>query len=184
MEQLAVLAGDTAQYVERLSRPGFALQVTGACGRGKTTHLLALREHFPDVPYRHYPEGGPRPHVPSAPLLFLDETQRLSKRTRQRLFRRPASFVIGTHEDHRAELERAGLDHCAVELRGLSPQRLSAILERRIEAARRSSGAVPSFDTQSVQLLIDRFGDDVRSIESYLYEIFQRLETPEPLHLR
>ncbi len=181
--RLAVLGADAARYIERLRQPGFVLQVIGECGRGKTTHLLALREHFPEAPYRHCPEGGPRPRVPSAPLLFLDETQRFSGRARRQLFRRPASFVVGTHEDHRAEFEWAGLEHRTLELRGLSPQRLSAIVACRIEAARRGPGPVPVLEAGSVRFLTDHFGDDVRGVENYLYEIFQGLETPGSVRL-
>lgn len=182
--QLAVLDVDVVPYLERLTRPGFALQILGECGRGKTTRLLALREHLPTAPYLHLPEGGPCPHVPRARVLFLDETQRFSRWQRRQLWRRPASFVIGTHQDHRAEFERAGLQHETLELRGLSPEQLSAILARRIEAARRGPGEVPTLEAASVQQLIDRFGDDVRRVEGYLYEVFQRLRTPGPVRLR
>lgn len=182
--QLAVLDIEVAPWLERLREPGFALQITGECGRGKTTHLLALRQSFPNAPHLYRPEDEPSPRVPHAPLLFLDEMQRFSAWTRGRLLRRSASFVIGTHGDHRAEFRRAGLDYGTLELRGLSPERLRVILERRVEAARRAPGPVPTFEPATIHALIEHFGDDLRSIQDHLYEVFQRLDAPRPVRLR
>ena len=182
--QLAVLDVEISPWLERLRKPGFALQIMGECGRGKTTHLLALRRSFPSAPYLYHPEDEPSPRVPLAPLLFIDEMQRFSAWTRWRLLRRSASFVIGTHGDHRAEFRRAGLDYGMLELRGLSPERLRAILERRVEAARRAPGPVPTFEPATIHALIERFGDDLRNTQDHLYEVFQRLDVTRPVRLR
>jgi hypothetical protein len=76
----------------------------GDCGRGKSTHLHALHAQYPDVPLT-YVGPGERPRIPAAPVVFVDEVQRLSRRRRARLFRRRASFVLTSHEDHGHELE-------------------------------------------------------------------------------
>lgn len=174
---------DIEPFVSRLQTPGFVLQVLGEAGRGKTSHLLALHRQFPSAPYLHYPEGGPRPSVPDAPLVFLDETQRFSRRERSALFRRASSFVIATHEDHTREFNRADLQHETLHLRGVTSSHLKAIFTRRIEAARRSPGPVPTLDDALIHKLICSFGDDIRASENYLYEVFQALETPRPVTL-
>lgn len=174
---------DLERFIPYLSQPGFALQVLGEPGRGKTSHLLALRKHFPDAPYVHYPEAGPRPHVPSAPLLFLDETQRFSPRDLKTSLKQSASFVVGTHQDHANVFTSLGLEHHSIHLKGLDPEHLSEIVRRRLEAARRGPGPIPYFETELIRSLVHRFGDDVRATEHYLYEIFQTLECVGPVKI-
>jgi hypothetical protein len=101
LEERAKLAMvEVSRLVEKLRLPGFVVQFIGEKGYGKTTHLLALKEYFPDAPYFHFPENRKIPPIPSAPVLFLDETQQLPRRLRKRLFRRNSAFAISTHEDH------------------------------------------------------------------------------------
>ena len=99
--ELAVVEVDS--LVPRLKRPGYAVQFMGPKGRGKTTHMLALVRQFPDARYVHVGENQ-RPPIPHSHPLFVDEIQRVPRWRRRRLFRRPVSLVIGTHEDFRSEL--------------------------------------------------------------------------------
>jgi hypothetical protein len=173
---LAVVDRDLlARLVRSLAEPGFAVQFTGDCGRGKSTHLHAIRAHFPAAPYLYFEEGARPPPVPRAPVLFLDETQRLPQRTRHRVFRRHVAIAIGTHADHSRELARAGLRFETVRLDGFTPARLHRIIERRIEWARRAPGLIPSLGPDGVARLSDRFDGDLRAIESHLYDVFQSL---------
>lgn len=165
-----------APLVRSLAEPGFAVQFTGECGRGKSTHLHALRAHFPDAPYLYFAEGARPPPIPRAPVLFLDETQRLPWRTRRRVFRRGVTLAIGTHRDHSGELARAGLRFETVRLDGFTPVRVHRIIERRIEWARRAPGPVPWLGLDGVARLSDRFGGDLRAMESHLYDVFQQLD--------
>jgi hypothetical protein len=175
--ELAVVGIDVERIVSRLGEPGFAIQVLGRQGRGKSSHLFALRRHFPDAPYTHIALGAPVPDIPYAPVHFIDEMQRIPRSRRMRIFRRPASFVIGSHRDHRWEFRRAGLVFETVRLRGLTVERLQAIVDRRIDWARRDADKpVPRLSEAALATLIARYGDDVRAIESHLYEVFQRLE--------
>jgi hypothetical protein len=173
---LAVIDPDLLdRLVRSLSQPGFAVQFLGECGRGKSTHLHALRAHFPDAPYIHFAEGERPAPIPVAPVLFLDETQRLPWRTRRRVFRRDVALAIGTHRDHSRELTRAGRRVETVYLEGFAAPRLHRIIERRIEWARRGPGPIPSVGRENVGRLRDRFGGDLRAIEDHLYDVFQAL---------
>lgn len=179
--ELAVL--DPQPYLELLRAPRAALQFMGDKGRGKTTHLLTLRALQPG-PYLHLPEEGPLPEVPlREPLLYLDETQRLPRRVRKALYRGPSRLVLGAHEDHAPELRRAGRPVTTIMIgASLNEERLGQILVRRIEAARRGPGPVPEVPGSALETLLERFGDDLRAIEHYLYERFQALE--EPCHVQ
>ncbi len=171
LAQLAVV--QVEQYVDRLKRPGYALQFLGQMGRGKTTHLLALREFFPQAPYFHFVENAPIPHIPLAPLLFLDETQRLPASLRKHIFSRKTSFVIATHVSHSAEFIKVGLEYETVNLRGLPPTKLKRIIERRIEWARRGPGPVPNVPESGIGKLIKIYGDDLVAILARLYDEIQ-----------
>jgi hypothetical protein len=164
-----------------LSEPGFAVQFMGDCGRGKSTHLHALRARFPDAPYVYFAEGERPQPIPRAPVLFLDETQRLPWRTRHQLFRRGVALALGTHRDHSRELVRAGCRVETVRLTGFPTPTLRRIIERRIEWARRGPGPVPALGPGSVARLHDRFDGDLRAIEDHLYDVFQTLSAPEEL---
>jgi len=171
--ELAVV--DVDRLVPRLREPGSAVQLTGDKGRGKTTHMLAIMRHFPGAVYVHVGENE-RPRILHGHPLFVDEIQRLPRRTRRRIFRRPVSLCLGTHEDLSSELARAGFEVHTLEVGGaLDAGRLRRILNRRIEAARRGSGPLPQVRIQTAQALIDRFGDDVRAIQWQVYDLFQDL---------
>ncbi len=174
MAALAVV--NVEAHVERLKTPGFAVQYLGEAGRGKSTHLMALHRFFPDMPYLRFPENTRIPRIPHAPVLFLDETQRLPRRLRARLFSRRGSFVIGTHEDHSGELAQAHVETVTTHLRGMTPDRLGQIIERRLEWARRGPGPLPRLSTPRIGRLIEVYGDDLSAILACLYEEFQTLD--------
>lgn len=162
--------------VPRLER-GSVVQFIGAEGRGKTTHLLALTRLHPDATYEYLPEGARRfvTSVGSTPLLLLDEAQRLCRRERRRLFRSFPCLAVATHED----LSRsAGVPVQTLRVGGIDVERLARILDRRLEWARRGPGPLPRFGCDACSRLIERFGDNLRAIEDYLYEVFQRLREP------
>ena len=173
---LAVIdAEQLSELTERLARPGFAVQVVGDCGRGKTTHLLALRRAFPEAPWVRV-DPDTRPRIPEGTPLFLDEAQYLSSWRRRRLYRRgERSLALGTHVDLRAELERAGYEvHTIRPAENISVDRLEAIFRARIDWARRGPGPVPVVPPRTVDALVALFGDDLRAMEGALYEALQQ----------
>ena len=170
---------DIAGLPERLRSPGFVVQVVGERGHGKTTHLMAIRAQLPaETPYFHLKEGEAIPRFPDAPILLVDETQRMTRDERRRLFQKDRSCAIGTHEDHSAELDEAGLEYVTIRACGLSPVQLQEAANRRIETARRNRGPVPTLSLETAEKLVEHFGGDVRQIEHRLYEMVQQLEGP------
>jgi len=172
---------DVDEHIDVLrSNSSFAVQFVGNCGRGKTTHMLALHRAFPGSPYVYVPEDGPVPRMPTPAEdgpLFIDEMQRVPRRTRREVMRRGRPLVIGTHRDHTRELRRHGY---AVETirpaAEMDAARLREIVHRRIEWARRGDGDVPRVSESTISSLLSRYGDDVRAIEGHLYDVFQQLE--------
>jgi hypothetical protein len=151
---------------------GEVVQVLGAAGRGKTTHLLAWHAAHPGAHYEYLAEGQSEltTPAPSDPF-FLDEAQRLNSRSLRHLFDSVPRLVLATHSDL-SPLTRRRVR--SIELRGLDARRLGQIVERRIESSRRHAGPVPTLSAETLERLIEDHGDDVRSIEARLYDAFQR----------
>lgn len=169
---------DIESIVGQLSDRRAAFQFIGDKGRGKTTHLLALKARFLHAAYVHIPEDE-KPPIPVGDPLMIDEAQRLSRWTRCRVFRCNAPLVLGTHEDYSVELRRAGREVTTIEVGGqLDANRLQQLLERRIEFARRGEGSVPRVTRKAIDHLLLKFGNDVRAMEGRLYEVFQTLTEP------
>lgn len=173
--RLAVV--DIDSYLGRLREPGFVVEFIGESGRGKTTHMRALWDHFRDAPFV---KAAPNPRayrIVPAPVIFIDEAQFIKRWHHiPRVFRKSRSFVVGTHVSLASTYERAGLDYESVEVGGVDLASVAQIIERRLEWARRGPGALPRVTNAAVVALVDRHGDDRRAIERHLYEVFQRLE--------
>jgi hypothetical protein len=179
--ELAVV--DLESIVGQLDDRRTAFQFIGEKGRGKTTHLLALKVRFPNAAYVHIPEDE-KPPIPVGNPLLIDEAQRLPRWKRWRVFRRIVPLVLGTHEDYSGELRRAGREVTTIEVGGrLGTSRLQQLLERRIEFARRGEGTVPHVTRKAIDNLLLRFGNDVRGMEGRLYEVFQTLTEPSDVEV-
>ncbi|MEY4530498.1 MAG: hypothetical protein RLZZ156_1219 [Deinococcota bacterium] len=167
---------DLAVQMPKFSlEPKKAILILGEKGRGKTTHLLALHQKNLDAPYLHLPEFGKHPSIPPTELIFLDEAQRLPRLTRRLIWQRAKTWVIASHENHSRELEQAGFKVEILHLTGLTLEKLEAVIEKRLEWARRSDLEPPRIPQQKLEQLLKQFGDDLRSIEGALYDEYQKL---------
>lgn len=165
---------DVERWLPKLQTERIALQFLGECGRGKSTHLLALLAHCPQGEYVYLPEDGPLPQIPQGRPLFIDESQRLPRWKRWQVFRRRVPLVLGTHTDLRKPLERAGYQVesvCVAQL--ATAERVQVACNRRIELARLNAGLIPQVTLQRARELIERFGNDMRSMETQLYHDFE-----------
>ena len=178
-ERIAAAVVDVAAIEPLLNRPRVALQFYGDCGRGKTTHLLALLDHLQNAQYVYLPEDERCPPIPTptaGATLIIDEAQRLPFWIRRRIFKRGGPLILGTHRDFRDRLRRFGYQvHCIPFENQLRPARLREIINRRIELARFRAGDIPQISLQASQQLCDRFGDNIRAVESILFDSFQSM---------
>ena len=170
--RLAVVGFELEQVAAQLSEPGFALQLLGECGRGKSTHLHALHARFPNMPVT-YVDVGARPRIPRAPLVFIDESQHLTARARRRLFRRRASFVLATHVCHADELAAAGHRVETFRVGGVDEDRVREMVARRLEWARLGPGPLPAIPDALLRELAAEHGDDLRGLGDALYDWIQ-----------
>ena len=179
-EWLRVVHIEMAPLLERLGQPGVAIQFIGDQGRGKSTHMRALHQHQPDAPfvYLHdrsqYPE--PHPKIPTSKICFIDESQRMNGWLRWRHFRSHRNLILGTHEDHTAHLERKGFRVHTVNVHQPDPEVIKLILKRRVVFARRTIKALPIMTDSYLDQLISEHGDDIRTMETLLYDDYIDVE--------
>jgi hypothetical protein len=167
---------DLEHYTDRLKEPGFAIQFLREGTSGKTTHLLALRRRFPGAPYVCVTVQDRTPTIPKAPVLFIDQMQRMPRARRIEILRRPASFAIVSHMNHEHEFKRARLTYELIKLSGLDVERLHESINKRIIRARRSEDLpVPTVSVEACASLISRFGDSLLAIHTCLYDLFQEM---------
>ncbi|HAC89496.1 MAG TPA: hypothetical protein DCF63_02525 [Planctomycetaceae bacterium] len=166
---------DVDQWRVALEDSRTVLQFIGPCGYGKTTHLLAIEKCCPSFRYIYLPEQSPRPVVPDERPLMIDEAQRLGFWRLRRVLTLGGPLVLATHVDHSAAIARAGLRCLTVDvtLSG-SVGRLKEILNRRVEASRLREGDLPVITDHQASHLQSRWGGNIRGIEHFLFEQFQR----------
>ena len=152
------------------------LQVIGEKGFGKTTHLLAIAKLFPDSVYIHIPEGEYATISAAGEPLLIDEAQRLTLWQRLWLFRSQRTLVLGTHRDFTQHLKWAGRSVLTLDAaRHTNPERIEQILNDRIRSVRRSADPIPTVTSATTKTLFALYGNDLRSIQHHLYEVFQNL---------
>lgn len=166
---------DVERWLPSFEHPGQAIQFIGDCGRGKSTHLLAIRAAHADSTYTYLPEDGPHPVVSLGTPTIIDEAQRLGCRPRRKVLLSQQPLVLGTHVDLTNVLKRYGYQVQTVEVHSLIEiDHLAKVFNRRIEAAAlRPDQSVPEIKRSEIAILSKRFGTDIRAMEGYLYERFQ-----------
>ncbi len=173
-ERTNLAVADIGPWLAHLTNHSSVVQFIGECGRGKSTHLLALAKQLPAARFIYIPEQGPTPPLPDFRPLIVDEAQRLSNRQRNQLARSGGPLVLGSHCDHTHQFQRHGLTvHTVLVAELVTPSAIFTILNHRIEASRHQTGQVPSISMQFAVRLFEQFGSDMRGIEHYLYSQFQ-----------
>jgi hypothetical protein len=172
---------DTAPLVQALRTPGTAVQLIGRCGRGKSSHLLALHRELPESTYARLWTDRALPADLSGEVLLIDEADAVSPWRRLALVRRGRSVAVAVHTDQSWLLRLAGFRVQSVAVGTVDRTRLRAIVQRRIEFARLGPGPLPGIPDRVLDALIARHGDDVRAMEDPLYEAFQTLVRIEDL---
>lgn len=170
-QRTAAAVVDIDDHVQWLAGARRAVQFIGDCGRGKSTHLLAMLHRFPTAAHVYLPAIGPTPEIAHGDPLLIDEAQRLAWWTRRSVFRRGVALILGTHADLISPLTRAGYKVRTIQVsENLDGPRLCEILNRRIELARLGPGKIPEITVVEAARLVARFGNDIRSTEAFLYE--------------
>jgi hypothetical protein len=164
------------------------LQILGELGHGKTSTLLGLAQQFRRawcrVAYEYLPIGHDSftSMLSSLDVFLLDEVQRLRPDERGRLLAAATAglwLVVGSHEDLDPLFTGASLPLSTVRLDKAAPNHLAALLARRLAAAALPNSPLSvTFDPGALDYLEATFGSNLRAMEHFLYEVFQRLDAP------
>jgi len=173
---------DISHLPKLLNKPRTAIQFLAPHGRGKTTNLLALHALLPEVSYTQL-HAGDNPSFSACDVRFIDSVENLSRGSRKALYQATQSIALTTHKSLSSELKRNGYHVVTIKVSTNDPQVLQDIFNRRIEYARRGPSSIPQVSLDDIKFLKNRFKNDIRSMEHYLYDVFQKLEAPELLHL-
>ena len=174
-ERTSLAVVDVADIASRVKAKRNAVQLIGRCGNGKTTRMLVLSRHFSDSSYTYLPEDKPCPPIPEGCPLLIDEAQRLPKAVLQSLVASGLPMVLATHRNLIRPLRRGGYEVTTMRIGKNNDAKLVCeVMNRRLIASCLDDALpVPQMTQQDAQLLVDRFGTNLRAIESYLYEVVQ-----------
>lgn len=177
-----------------LEEPTPLLQICGIKGAGKTSVLYALMNEFSRIGsapvYTYVPpdQAPPKLEIDKSPML-VDEAQRLPRRSRLRLYRKALALtlnsihnprlILATHEDFSGEFSQFPLEFETIQLTAPGETDLTLLLEKRIQHFASGAASSVRFEPGAVRYLSNKFGDDLRSMETFLYTYFQTIPDQE-----
>jgi hypothetical protein len=179
------------QPIEEAFKRGDNLLILGKRGRGKSTTLRTLirRVEWQEkhVAYERLPFGKWRYQTDFSKLdaFAPDEAQRLAVWEWHQLLNRARDgmrLIMGSHRNDKWLFQFAGIPLTVFHLGKLNtPQHLQQVLQRRIEYFALNSQPLVTLDESAVNYLHQQYGDNLRGIEHFMYEVFQQLH--EPTHI-
>ncbi len=168
------------------------LQILGQRGRGKSTALHYLvhyfRYHGQATAYERLPrlQWWFQTELTTLDVFALDEMQRIAPWQAARLFQamRGKRLIVGSHVDHRLAFWLRGWDVTTIRLnQQANRDRLARILAQRLDAFRvdETKPAALWFTPAAVDWLWATYKSDLRSMNFFLYDVFQKVTTPGPV---
>jgi hypothetical protein len=159
------------------------LQVIGDRGRGKSTTLHWLCDHFrmqgDSVAYERLPRWHFNYHtdISSLDCFVLDEAQRLFILNQHRLFREAQGkhLMIGTHHSWERAFRRYGWQLTTVHIgKQTTREHIQHILDKRLTVFATGKGTLVYFDDSAIDYLWERWRDNLRGMEYFLYDALQK----------
>ncbi len=175
-KELAVVNIDSLKA--SLNKEAVAIQFLADHGRGKTMHLLFLHRYYSSAEYIKIYQDD-KPAFSMQAVRFVDSVENLSKKSRFDLYNKTSSIAFTTHTDLSGELTDAGFNVITQNICMDDESILNQIFSRRIKYAQRNAGHVPVVNQLAIKKLKTLYGDDIRSMEAHLYELFQSLKRIE-----
>jgi hypothetical protein len=152
-----------------------ALQFLDPPGRGKTTHLLALRRTMPESAFVRARDL--RVAAVSRRALLLDDAHLVAGWRRALCWTRAGAVALTTPRDLTRELRLFGFEvRTERPSAAWTPERLHAVVTRRVDAARLHHARGPAPDAATLDALYCRYGTDARATLDALYFDFQHRE--------
>ena len=162
--------------IHRLIHPEnkLIIELVGAKGRGKTSHLKLIQQQYPNAPIFLLNSAKEFENIKknTSNLIFIDSIHQLSLKQRLKLFKQNKTIVLTTHWPRYFEYSIAKATFKSYAFKGISPQKLALILQNRVGLASNIPPAQIILNQRLIKKLIHQFKDDYRGILNYLYEEF------------
>ena len=152
------------------------IELVGAKGRGKTSHLKLIHQQYPNAPIFLLDNAKEFENIKqnTSNLIFIDSIHHLSLKQRLKLFKQNKTIVLTTHWRRFFEYRVANTTFKSYAFKGINPEKLKTILQNRIGIASNTSPAQIMLNQRIIRKLIHQFKDDYRGILNYLYEGFNQ----------
>ena len=152
------------------------VEFRGKKGRGKTSHLKYLSQHFSKYPLYDLKEYSNFEEIlhERSDVIFIDSIHHLRFSQRLKLYKSGKLLVFTTHVSRRLEGIIARRKIRSVTFRGLDSELLKEIIIKRIRLAMVNSEQVEiRVQESALRKMIRKYGDNVRAIMNNLYDKFQ-----------
>ena len=170
--------------IDAVIKEGFEhLQIIGERGRGKSTTLHWLCQYFQEqgqsISYERLPRWQFNYHsdVSGLNCFALDEAQRLFILNQHRLFKKMQGkcLIIGTHISWERAFRRYGQEVTTVYIGDQTNRdQIQHILDKRLMVFATRKGVMIYFDDSAIDYLWDRWRDNLRGMEYFLYHVIQK----------
>lgn len=189
--EIAVLSQNILESVQDYQ----FIQIMGHQGRGKTTTLLGLRYYLQqkdkEAEYHYIPRWHIKfqPTIRSDTVLILDETQRILPpvfaTTIKNCVLKNTQLIFSSHISWHWLFVLLRIPLYSTTRRQHTQTHFAEIIERRLTYAALSTidHSCVSFAPDAISYLKKCFGDDLRAMQYYLYDVFQDIASgiSEPL---
>jgi hypothetical protein len=138
------------------------------------------------IVYEYLPEGQRHFVTDTSGLevFLLDEAQRLNWWQRRKLVKAASQLqiVFSSHEDLAALFHKKGLSLVSVDLTGAVDEGwITAVLHKRLAYFAIPDQPRATLAPEAITYLVKIFGQNLRRMEYFLYEVWQQLENVEPV---
>ena len=175
LEQVFVPRSFSQTILKDLQNDVKVIELVGAKGRGKTTHLRWLQQQCPTYPIflLNHKSAFSAIAVSTAPIIFVDSVHHLSIRQRIQLYQSKSKIVLTTHWRRFLEYKMAGVQYKSYSFKGIDVDSLTSIIRNRIALSTNTQKEQIHFDQTIIHRLIQEYGDNYRGILNHLYDQFQ-----------
>jgi len=152
------------------------IELAGRKGRGKTSHLRLIHQHFNKFPLLMLQSGSQTTDFPESDnrLIFIDSIQHIPIQKRIKLYKHYRTIVLTTHVSRRIEYALARREFRQFRFKGADATQLENIIKRRLQLATRTPPDSIQLNTELIHKLASQYSDDHRSLLNDLYDAFRK----------
>ena len=142
-----------------------------------------------NIVYEYLPEGQRHfvTDTSELSLFLLDEAQRLNWWQRRKLMKAAShlKLIISSHEDLTPLFAKKGLNLTSVDLSGeMDEGWITAVIHKRLAYFAIRNQPHAALTHAAIIYLVETFGQNLRQMEYFLYEVWQQLENAEPINVQ